>query len=244
MSAPSCRECGAPISAPPFAHRDDGYSCERCYLASHDARAGRREDELLEGFAEALVAALDAREHETGLHSKRVACHTLILARRFTDAAPQLRQVYWGALLHDIGKIGIPDAILLKHGALDPAEWQVMRRHPQIGYDILSAAGFVEAAQMALTHEERFDGSGYPHGLTGEAIPLWSRLFAVIDALDAMTSDRPYRKGVSFEAAKRELVACNGRQFDPLAIDAFRAEEATLRDMVAMKCAAAPEIIP
>lgn len=201
-------------------------------------------EQLLDGLAHALAAALDAREHETGLHSKRVACHTLVLARRFSENAEELRQVYWGALLHDIGKIGIPDAILLRHGALNADEWRVMRRHPEIGYGILvSAPALAQAAQIALTHEERFDGSGYPKGLKGEAIPLWSRLFAVIDTLDALTSDCPYRRGVSFDPAKAEIIRCAGRQFDPLAVEAFLAEEVTLRDMVAVKCAEAPAVV-
>ena len=238
----SCRECGAPISAPPFFRSEDRYACERCYLASRHPAPTPPPHDLLAGFAEALAAALDAREHETGLHSKRVACHTLVLARRFARDDGQLRQVYWGALLHDIGKIGIPDAILLKHGALDPEEWRVMRRHPEIGYGILSSApAFAEAAQIALTHEERYDGTGYPRGLAGEAIPLWSRLFAVIDTLDALTSDRPYRMATSFDTAKAEIVSCSGGQFDPLAVDAFLGEEAVLRDMVAVKCGHAPE---
>ncbi len=188
-------------------------------------------------FAEALSAALDAREHETALHSKRVACHTLVLAQRFTRDKSELHQVYWGALLHDIGKIGIADAILLKHGALTDAEWEVMRRHPQIGHDILAHVPFLaDAAKIVLTHEERFDGSGYPRRLAGEQIPLWSRLFAVIDTLDAMTSDRPYRKGCTYDVAKAEIVALAGTQFDPEAVNAFIAEEATLREMVARKC--------
>jgi len=190
----------------------------------------------------ALAAALDAREHETGEHSKRVACHTLVLARRFTTEAEALHQAYWGALLHDIGKIGVPDAILLKHGSLSEAEWQIMRRHPEIGYGILAGVpSLAGAAQIVLTHEERFDGGGYPHRLAGDAIPLWSRLFAVIDALDAMTSDRPYRKGASFDAARDEIVAAAGRQFDPVAVQAFLAEERTLREMVALKCAVDPD---
>jgi HD-GYP domain-containing protein (c-di-GMP phosphodiesterase class II) len=188
-------------------------------------------------FAEALAAALDAREHETGLHSKRVACHTLVLAQRFTRDSHELRQVYWGALLHDIGKIGVADAILLKDGPLTGAEWQAMRRHPQIGYDILARAPFLsQAAEIVLSHEERLDGSGYPRGLAGERIPLWSRLFAVIDTLDAMTSDRPYRKARSFDVARAEIVALGRKQFDPLAVAAFLAEEATLREMVGRKC--------
>ena len=218
--------------------RGESASSERRYL---EQRLWRPEvlpaEEILDGLAEALAAALDAREHETGLHSKRVACHTLVLARRFSEDQARLRQVYWGALLHDIGKIGIPDAILLTHGALSAKDWRVMRRHPEIGYRILaSAPALGGAAQIALTHEERFDGSGYPRGLAGEAIPLWSRLFAVIDTLDAVTSDRPYRKAASFDAAKSEIVAGAGRQFDPLAVRAFLAEEKVLRAMVALKC--------
>jgi HD-GYP domain-containing protein (c-di-GMP phosphodiesterase class II) len=188
-------------------------------------------------LSEALAAALDAREHETGLHSKRVACHTMVLAKRFTDDAATLRQVYWGALLHDIGKIGVPDAILLKQGPLTPEEWARMREHPEIGRRILAEVPHLKlASEVVLCHEERFDGSGYPRGLAGEVIPLWARLFAVIDTLDAITSDRPYRKGHSFDAAAAEITRMAGSQFDPQAVQAFVAEEATLRRMVALKC--------
>ncbi len=188
-------------------------------------------------LAEALASALDAREHETGQHSKRVACHTLVLARRFTAEPQVLRQVYWGALLHDIGKIGIADTILLKAGPLTPEEWQVMRSHPEIGHRILAAVpGMAQAAEIVLAHEERFDGSGYPRRLAGAAIPLWARLFAVIDTLDAMTSDRPYRKGLSYDDAEAEISHLAGTQFDPQAVRAFMTEEATLRAMVAAKC--------
>ncbi|MDP2760571.1 MAG: HD domain-containing phosphohydrolase [Sideroxyarcus sp.] len=188
-------------------------------------------------FAEALAAALDIREHETGDHSKRVACHTLVLARRFTADAGQLRQIYWGALLHDIGKIGIADAILLKPGALNEDEWLEMRTHPEKGHRIVSQIpGMEEAAEIVLSHEERFDGTGYPRGLRGEQICLGARLFAVIDTLDAITSDRPYREAGSFEQARDEIVKMSGTQFDPAAVQAFLAEEATLREMVAEKC--------
>lgn len=196
---------------------------------------------LHSAFAEALAAALDAREHETGLHSKRVACHTLVLARRLTTDTELLCQVYCGALLHDVGKIGVPDAILLKQGPLDAKEWEVMRTHPETGYRIVAATpGMQLAADIVLTHEERFDGSGYPRGLAGEAIPLWARLFAVIDTLDAMSSDRPYRKALSFDAAKAEILRLAGIQFDPQAVNAFVAEEHALRAMVAEKCGDAP----
>lgn len=243
-----CRHCGTPISGVPHAREHDEYCCEGCFLAAHQKRAlPAGVDETQFALAEALICALDAREHETGLHSKRVACHTLVLARHFTTDPRQLRQVYWGALLHDIGKIGIPDSILLKQGHLTDAEWEIMRTHPQIGHRILSnAPHMAEAAQIVLNHEERFDGSGYPHGLKGQDIPLWARLFAVIDMLDAVTSDRPYRKGLSFDAARAEILSRSGTQFDPMALEMFVAEETALREMVGLKCgtAAVPGAFP
>ncbi|MHB0926471.1 MAG: HD-GYP domain-containing protein [Gallionellaceae bacterium] len=188
-------------------------------------------------FAEALAEALDIREHETGDHSKRVACHTLVLARRFTADTDQLRQIYWGSLLHDIGKIGIADAILLKPGALNEDEWLEMRTHPEKGHRIVAQIpGMEEAAEIILSHEEHFDGTGYPRGLRGQQIPLGARLFALIDTLDAMTSDRSYRKALSFDQARAEIVSMSGTQFDPAAVQAFLAEEASLREMVAAKC--------
>lgn len=194
-------------------------------------------------FAEALAEAMDIREHETGNHSKRVACHTLVLARRFTTDNDQLRQIYWGALLHDIGKIGIADAILLKQGALNEAEWLEMRTHPEKGHRIVAQIpGMEQAAEIILSHEEHFDGTGYPRGLKGEQIPLGARLFAVIDTLDAMASDRSYRKALSFDQARAEIVKMSGTQFDPVAVQAFLAEEATLREMVAAKCMQASDL--
>lgn len=188
-------------------------------------------------FAEALAEALDIREHETGNHSKRVACHTLVLARQFTSDPARLRQIYWGSLLHDIGKIGIPDAILLKQGPLDEDEWNAMHTHPEKGYRIVSRIpDMKEAAEIVFSHEERFDGSGYPRGLRDEQISLGARLFAVIDTLDAMTSDRSYRKAGSFEQARDEIVRMGGTQFDPVAVQAFLAEEKILQEMVAAKC--------
>jgi HD-GYP domain-containing protein (c-di-GMP phosphodiesterase class II) len=227
------------IGGSPYLRAGEEYGCEGCFLKARQWNASS--DAEHHALAEALAAALDLRERETGLHSKRVACHTLVLARRFTNDRETLRQIYWGALLHDVGKIGIPDAILLKPGPLTQAERELMRTHPEKGHAIVAGVPFLkDAAQIVLSHEERFDGGGYPRGLTGEAIPIGARLFAVIDTLDAMTSDRPYRKGVSFEAAKAEIVACAGAQFDPRAVDAFLAEEPTLRDMVAVKCGEAP----
>ncbi len=235
-----CQHCDATVKGPPYLLRGDRCSCEACLLKDKALRASEVENEsAYQALAESLAAALDARERETGLHSKRVACHTLVLARRFYSDSGQLRQIYWGSLLHDIGKIGIPDAILLKAGPLDNREAAVMRSHPEMGHAILKDVPFMrDAAQIVLCHEERFDGKGYPNGLAGDAIPFGARLFAVIDTLDAITSDRPYRAGLSFDHAKAEIQRCAGNQFDPVAVDAFLAEEATLREMVAAKCGA------
>ncbi|MBX3646328.1 MAG: HD-GYP domain-containing protein [Rhodocyclaceae bacterium] len=242
----ACLHCGRDIAGLAIDLAEDGRCCESCYLDrnKHDTKAFAH---AYEGFAEALAEALDLREHETGLHSKRVACHTLVLARRFISEPAQLRRVYWGALLHDIGKIGIPDAVLLKEGPLDEAEWTLMHRHPETGSQILAPMpAFDESARIILCHEERYDGSGYPAGLRGGEIPLGARLFAVIDALDAMTNDRPYRSALNFDAAKAEIVRMSGSQFDPLAVAAFLAEETTLRNMVALKCTAVsiPAMVP
>lgn len=194
-------------------------------------------EEPYEQLVESLAAALDLRERETGLHSKRVACHTLVLAKRFYTDSRMLRQVYWGSLLHDIGKIGVPDAILLKAGRLTDEEWEIMRRHPGAGHDILAQVPHLSpAADIVFCHEERFDGSGYPRSLQGDAIPLPARLFAVIDTLDAITSNRPYRQGLDFDTAKSEIVNMSGSQFDPAAVEVFLAEEERLREMVALQC--------
>lgn len=234
-----CSVCGKPLAGSQFLLQENDYHCESCMLQGDEYRVPGTD--LYLGLAEALAEALDAREHETGLHSKRVARHTLVLARRFTADEDMLHQVYWGALLHDIGKIGIPDAILLKHGALTDEEWTIMRNHPGIGHHILSSLPFLNtAAEIVLHHEERFDGTGYPDGLRGEQISLWARLFAVIDTLDAMISDRPYRKGMSFEDAQREIQRMSGTQFDPQAVDAFMAAHDVLRNMSRLQSDAAP----
>ncbi len=171
---------------------------------------------------ETLVAALDAREHETRAHSQRVREYACLLARRLGVGGNELIQIGRGALLHDIGKIGVPDAILLKPAGLTKDEWVQMKRHPRVGYDILKGIKFLApAAEIVLTHQERWDGNGYPNGLRGSDIPLGSRIFAVVDTLDAMTSDRPYRKALPFAAAHEEVDRCSGTQFDPEVAKAF-----------------------
>ncbi len=171
---------------------------------------------------EALVAALDAREHETQAHSHRVREYTLTLSRLVGITGEELIQTGRGALLHDVGKIGVPDSILLKPGHLTADEWIEMRKHPRIGFEILESIRFLApAAEIVLAHQERWDGSGYPSGLKGDEIPLGARVFAVADAMDAMTSDRPYRRALTFEYAVQEIRRCAGTQFDPQAVEAF-----------------------
>lgn len=236
--ATRCSACGAANTLRRDRPAGTPRLCERCFLErTHRGYVGNHTIDA-GAFVEALVETVDLREHETGLHSRRVACHTLVLARQLADDPQILQQIYWGALLHDFGKIAVPDRILLKHGPLNEEEWEIMRRHPEDGFHIVSQLpGMDLAAQVVLCHEERFDGSGYPRGLAGKAIPMGARLFAVIDTLDAMTSDRPYRRGVSFDAAKAEIEAMANRQFDPIAVDAMSSVQELLRKMVDMKCA-------
>jgi cyclic di-GMP phosphodiesterase len=171
---------------------------------------------------EALINALDAREHETQRHSKRVSEFTLIVARELGVPERDLVDLDRGSLLHDIGKIGVSDNILLKPAKLTEEEWLEIRKHPQTGYHILKGIDFLqEAAKLVLQHHERFDGTGYPQGLAGEEILLGARIFAVVDTFDAMTSDRPYRKAMSYQIAREEIIRFSGRQFDPRIVKIF-----------------------
>jgi HD-GYP domain-containing protein (c-di-GMP phosphodiesterase class II) len=170
----------------------------------------------------ALVKALDAREKEVGSHSERVMNFAAFLGGKLGMGGRELQELSRGALLHDIGKIGISDNILLKPGKLDDGEWIEMRKHPHVGYAILSEIDFLKTpAEIILTHHERFDGSGYPKQLKGEQIPIGSRIFAVVDTLDAMTSDRPYRRALPFSVAETEIIKFRGTQFDPDIADLF-----------------------
>jgi putative nucleotidyltransferase with HDIG domain len=168
------------------------------------------------------VTALDAREHETSDHSQRVVEYTLAIARRLSIKGAELEEIGRGALLHDIGKIGVPDAVLLKPGKLTPEEWVEMRKHPEIGFNMIEPIPFLRIpAQIVLSHQERYDGQGYPRNLRKDEIHIGARIFAVADTLDAMTSDRPYRKGTSFANAIAEIARCAGTQFDPEVVKAF-----------------------
>jgi HD-GYP domain-containing protein (c-di-GMP phosphodiesterase class II) len=185
------------------------------------ALAKKLEEAYLETIT-ALANAVEARDHVTGDHVERVRSMSLRVGRTLNLNSDALRQLEFGAVLHDVGKIGSPDAILGKAGPLTPSEFATMRDHPIIGRRILEGVSFLAPALPAVeAHHERWDGTGYPHGLAGEAIPLAGRIVAVVDAFDAMTSDRPYRAGLSVETARAELIAGKGTQFDPAVVDAF-----------------------
>lgn len=184
--------------------------------------AMRRIEFTYDETLEALAAALDLRDNETAGHSRRVTLYALELAQRCNFSPDDLKQLERGAYLHDIGKIGIPDLILLKPGKLTPEETSVMKTHVRIGYELMSRVAFLtSAAQIVLTHQECFDGSGYPQGLRGEEIPLGARIFAIADTLDAMMSDRPYRQGRPYAVARAEIQRESGKQFDPRIVAVF-----------------------
>jgi putative two-component system response regulator len=171
----------------------------------------------------ALTSALEARDSETHGHSERVVSFSLRLGQELGLDPEQTRSLEFGSLLHDIGKIGVPDAILRKPAQLSESEWVRMREHPLHGQKILRGIEFLEgASRVVAQHHERWDGSGYPAGLKGEGIDINARIFAVADAFDAITSDRVYRKGRGYEEALAELEAYSGRQFDPAVVAAFR----------------------
>ena len=171
---------------------------------------------------QALTAALETRDAETHGHSERVVTFSLRLGREYGLTGPQMKALEFGSLLHDIGKIGVPDAILRKPAKLTDEEWVRMREHPMHGQQILRGIKFLEgAAKVVAQHHEKWDGSGYPLGLKAEEIDICARIFSVADAFDAITSDRVYRKGRPYEAAAQELDEWVDRQFDPKVVEAF-----------------------
>jgi putative nucleotidyltransferase with HDIG domain len=171
---------------------------------------------------EALGDALDLKDSETEGHSKRVTAYTIALARAMGISPAEIRVIARGAFLHDIGKMAIPDKILCKPGKLTPEEQEIMREHCARGYQMLRKIPFLaEAAEIVFTHQEHYDGSGYPSALKSTAIPIGARIFAVADTLDAITSDRPYRQARTFEAAREEIIRCSGTQFDPAVVEVY-----------------------
>jgi hypothetical protein len=188
---------------------------ERCAL---EQTRQAQEDTLT-----ALASSLDLRERETGLHSRRVRDYTLMLARAMgVRGESALLNMGLGALLHDMGKIGVSDTVLFKPAGLADEEVQAVRRHPELGASLIGSIRFLEGArEIVRHHHERFDGSGYPDGLSGKAIPLGARIFAVVDVFDALTTDRPYRAALSFQEAAALIAGERGRHFDPAVVDAF-----------------------
>jgi len=170
----------------------------------------------------ALTAALETRDSETHGHSERVVSYSLRLGREYGLSSEEMKSLEFGSLLHDIGKIGVPDSILRKPAKLTEEEWVRMREHPLHGQQILCGIEFLQgAARVVAQHHEKWDGTGYPFGLRAEEIDICARIFAVADAFDAITSDRVYRRGKSYEAAAQELDDWAGRQFDPKVVKAF-----------------------
>jgi len=175
-----------------------------------------------EDTLQALGAAIDLRDNETGGHSQRVCRYSLEIARAMGWQTKQLGTLARGAYLHDIGKLGVPDGILLKPGSLTPEERKIMQRHAQIGFDLVKDIPFLaDATDVVLMHHERFDGTGYPQGLKGEDIPLSARIFAIADALDAITSERPYQRASPFESAREIISRLSGTAFDPQIVNVF-----------------------
>jgi putative nucleotidyltransferase with HDIG domain len=175
-----------------------------------------------EDTLQALGAAIDLRDNETAGHSQRVCSYSLEIARAMDGSDKQLESLARGAYLHDIGKLGVADGILLKPGPLTADEWILMRKHVQIGFELVKGIPFLaNAAEIVLTHHERHDGSGYPRGLKGQEILLGARIFAVADSFDAITSDRPYRRASPFEAGRETIKREGGRLFDPQVVGVF-----------------------
>lgn len=195
-----------------------------------------RLDLLLTSLIRTLSSALDARDPYTQGHSERVSKYAVTIAKSMGLPSEELDNIEKIALLHDIGKIGVRDSVLLQQGPLSDEQWEMMKSHTVVGARILDAIepkSLVGDWKMgALYHQERYDGRGYPHGIAGEEIPLVARIIAVADTLDAMTTDRPYRKGRSFQEAYEEIVRCSGTQFDPKVVDAFQQAKEIFEEMI------------
>jgi HD-GYP domain-containing protein (c-di-GMP phosphodiesterase class II) len=193
------------------------------------SRTSRQIDEVCDMTVLALGAALNLKDHETADHCTRVSQNSIRLGSLLSLSEFELKNLKWSAYLHDVGKIGIPERILLKQGELDPEERRIVEKHPLMGYTMIRNIEFLTyATDVVLAHHEKFDGTGYPYGQRDTRIPLHARIFAVIDTLDAMTSHRPYRNALPFSAVQKELERKAGSQFDPEIVGIFlAAPEAT-----------------
>lgn len=229
-----CVHCNIVITENPFIVEGNRYCCERCYLAAQKLQRNLAEREKqYQNLIDSLVRALDSREHETANHSNRVARYAHFLSHKMGIDADECLHICRGALLHDIGKIGIPDNILLKQGKLSSEEWRIMQEHPTIGKRIIESLDFLNIeADLVYAHHEHFDGSGYPCGLAGEAIPLGARIFVVVDALDAITSDRSYHRGETLDSAIDFLQSQNGINFDPQVVSALVENKTAFADLM------------
>ncbi|AEG16306.1 metal dependent phosphohydrolase with GAF sensor [Desulfofundulus kuznetsovii DSM 6115] len=194
-------------------------------IALENSRLYNWQRQLLNSLIRVLASALDARDPYTSGHSERVSRYAVLTGREMGLPPEELEALERAALLHDVGKIGIRDNVLLKEGPLEPEKWQIMKTHTEIGARILGTVEPHHLAQKmyegALYHQEKYDGSGYPTGIKGEEIPLVARIIAVADTFDAITTDRPYRKGASFHEALKEIRRCSGTHFDPAVVEAF-----------------------
>jgi putative nucleotidyltransferase with HDIG domain len=190
---------------------------------SHELAAALVETERsYDATLSALSNALDVRDSETEGHARRVVQYLELVADELGSPLAERTALLRGALLHDVGKIGVPDDILRKAGPLSATEWSTMRRHPSYGARIVAGIPFLEAVAVIIKHHhERWDGAGYPDGLRGEEIPFGARMFAVADAFDAMTADRPYRRALDAPSARLAILNGSGTQFDPRVVDAF-----------------------
>jgi response regulator RpfG family c-di-GMP phosphodiesterase len=209
------------------------YARDLALIARTERKQRRQLQDAYRQTAMALADAVDARDRGTGLHAQRVQRYAFRLAEAVDGSVLDDPSVEYGFLLHDVGKIGIADEVLLKRGPLTPEERELVRMHPAIGAQILQNVAMLRGGGLDVVrhHHERWDGAGYPDGLGGEQIPLSARIFAVADTLDAMTTDRPYRSALSWDDAAEEIVSQRGHQFDPEVVDAFAAAAPRLREI-------------
>lgn len=195
-----------------------------------------REKTIYHDILESLVTALEAKDMYTSGHSERVAFLSYKLAKKLGLKGLDIENIYIAAHLHDIGKIGVPDKVLNKQGKLVPHEWEYMKMHSKIGYDILKKSNKLKhIAKIVLYHHERWDGKGYPNGLFQTDIPFGARIIAVCDSIDAMTSDRPYRKSMDFEKCIHEIIINKAIMYDPYIVKCIEDNVDFMREVINVK---------
>jgi HD-GYP domain-containing protein (c-di-GMP phosphodiesterase class II) len=207
------------------------YQAERARAAELERALDRLRGSYLD-MIKTLAFVVEAKDPSTRAHLQRTHDYAVALAEAVDPELAADEQLRYGFLLHDVGKVGIPEAVLNKPGPLDAQEWEVMRAHPLLGVQMVAGIKSLgSAVEVIRCHHERWDGKGYPSGLAGDAIPAGARVFSVADAFDAMTSDRPYRKAIPFDRACQEIADGAGSQFDPAVVDAFTAIAPDLPDL-------------